>query len=185
MNVRKKTAVRAAANNVIPLIALLLLGLWLLKPAWRSSADRNRPDSTRSQTTTTAPHPEDGQGRPPRSDASTSAQAADNALKTAFDNQQSGVQVQAEGVVTRILSDDLDGSRHQRFILRLRTGQTVLISHNIDVAPRIEDLKTGDRVEFYGQYEWNAKGGTVHWTHHDPDGSHMGGWLKHRARTYQ
>ncbi len=111
--------------------------------------------------------------------------AADQALQSAFRNQRSGVQVLGEGVVTRTLPDDLEGSRHQRFILRLGSGQTVLISHNIDLAPGIEGLQTGDTVAFYGQYEWNAKGGVIHWTHHDPRGSHVGGWLMHRDRTYQ
>jgi hypothetical protein len=84
-----------------------------------------------------------------------------------------------------MLDDDLSGSRHQRFILRLSSGQTVLIAHNIDVAPRVEGLQEGDSVSFYGVYEWNEKGGTVHWTHHDPAGKHMSGWLKHSGRTYQ
>jgi hypothetical protein len=83
------------------------------------------------------------------------------------------------------LSDDLDGSRHQRFILKLASGQTVLISHNMDLAPRIDSLRKGDMVEFYGEYEWNPKGGVVHWTHHDPNGRHVAGWLKHRGKTYQ
>ena len=49
----------------------------------------------------------------------------------------------------------------------------------------IASLRKGDSVEFYGEYEWNAKGGVVHWTHHDPKGSHVGGWLKQGGRTYQ
>jgi hypothetical protein len=40
-------------------------------------------------------------------------------------------------------------------------------------------------VEFFGEYEWNAKGGVVHWTHHDPQGLHENGWLKHQGRLYQ
>jgi len=56
----------------------------------------------------------------------------------------SGQQVRGIGTATRILSDDNDGSRHQRFILRLASGQTVLIAHNIDLAPRISSLSTGD-----------------------------------------
>ena len=108
-----------------------------------------------------------------------------SALSTAFEQRQSDVQVQGEGRVLTILSDDNEGSRHQRFILRLESGQTLLIAHNIDLAPRIAALRTGDLVEFYGEYEWNAKGGVVHWTHHDPRGTHADGWLKHGGRTYR
>jgi hypothetical protein len=90
-----------------------------------------------------------------------------------------------EGVVDRVLSDDNDGSRHQRFILRLASGQTLLIAHNIDIAPRIQALSSGDRVAFYGQYEWNPEGGVIHWTHRDPNGQHLPGWLKHNGQVYQ
>jgi hypothetical protein len=100
-------------------------------------------------------------------------------------DRQSGAQVSGEGTVTRILGDDSLGDRHQRFILALDSGQSLLIAHNIDLAPRIESLREGDRVSFNGEYEWNDKGGVVHWTHHDPQGQHEAGWLKHRGRTYQ
>ena len=43
----------------------------------------------------------------------------------------------------------------------------------------------GQLVEFYGEYEWNAKGGVVHWTHRDPEHRHVDGWIKHNGRTYQ
>lgn len=111
--------------------------------------------------------------------------ANDQLLKSAFENRQSNIQVGGSGVVVRILPDDLQGGRHQRFILRLPSGQTVLISHNIDLAPRVDAIRERDTVEFYGEYEWNSKGGVVHWTHHDPAGRHKGGWLKHNGSTYQ
>lgn len=96
-----------------------------------------------------------------------------------------GRQAEGSGTVLRILSDDNEGSRHQRFILQLANGRTLLIAHNIDLAPRIPDLRPGDRVEFNGEFEPNPQGGVIHWTHHDPDGQHVDGWLRHEGRTYQ
>ncbi len=85
----------------------------------------------------------------------------------------------------RILPDDNDGSRHQRFILRLDSGRTLLVAHNIDLAPRIPALQKGDTVAFHGVYEWNENGGVIHWTHRDPVGQHQPGWLRHDGRTFQ
>ncbi|MFP8967410.1 DUF3465 domain-containing protein [Pokkaliibacter sp. CJK22405] len=113
------------------------------------------------------------------------AVATEQAITEAYARQQSNVQVQGQGVVTRILPDDTKGSRHQRFILRLATGQTLLIAHNIDLASRLNGLKEGDQVAFYGEYEWNDKGGVVHWTHHDPQGRHTNGWLELNGVKYQ
>ena len=100
-------------------------------------------------------------------------------------NWRSGQQVQGQGEVIRILSDDNDGSRHQRFIIRLGSGQTLLIAHNIDLAPRVASIRVGDTVTFNGEYEWNDRGGVIHWTHRDPQGRHPGGWIEHEGRRYQ
>lgn len=108
----------------------------------------------------------------------------DAALKQAYGSHRSDIQVQGVGEVIRILPDDNQGSRHQRFILRLGNRQTILIAHNIDLAPRVENLNIGDVVEFYGEYEWNRKGGVIHWTHRDPGNSHTHGWLKHQGTKY-
>lgn len=106
-------------------------------------------------------------------------------ISSAYATKTSNVQVMGSGEVVRMLADDNVGSRHQRFIVELTSKQTILISHNIDLAPRIDSLNVGDRVEFYGEYEWNEKGGVVHWTHHDPNGRHVGGWLKHNGKKYE
>jgi tRNA(Ile2) C34 agmatinyltransferase TiaS len=106
-------------------------------------------------------------------------------LADAFKNKESNIQVSGSGRVTATLPDDNEGSRHQRFIIELDSGLTLLVSHNIDIAPKINSLVKGDQIEFYGEYDWNTKGGVVHWTHHDPDGSHEDGWLKHKGRIYQ
>jgi hypothetical protein len=110
---------------------------------------------------------------------------SDRRLARAFDRHESDLQVEGTGTVSRLLSDDNEGDRHQRFIVELKTGQTILIAHNIDLAPRIIPLDVGDEIAFFGEYEWNEKGGTIHWTHRDPNGRHAAGWIKHEGRVYQ
>jgi hypothetical protein len=107
------------------------------------------------------------------------------AIAAAYDAAIGDLQVESAGIVTRVLPDDRTGSRHQRFILRLDNDIEVLVAHNIDLAPRIAGLRKGDAVEFFGEYEWNDKGGVIHWTHHDPAGRHVDGWLRHDGRLYQ
>ena len=118
-------------------------------------------------------------------DHSATNHGSEQLLENAFENRKSNFQVEGNGEVIRILPDDLKGRRHQRFIIRLNSGQTLLISHNIDLAPRISQLRKGDFVSFFGEYEWNHKGGGIHWTHHDPAGRHIAGWIKHQGKKYQ
>lgn len=122
--------------------------------------------------------------KPDRSYAQENATGQDQVAR-AFEGRKSDVQVTGSGTVVKILADDTRGSQHQKFLLRVDSGQTLLIAHNIDLAPRIKALQEGDAVEFFGEYEWNAKGGVVHWTHQDPGGRHEDGWLKHNGAKYQ
>lgn len=118
--------------------------------------------------------------------ASSAAYAdGDAKLGKAFRDRRSDLQVRGGGVVVKVLPDDTRGSQHQRFLLELTSGQTLLVAHNIDLAPRIPGLREGDRVGFYGEYEWTEKGGVIHWTHHDPGGRHIDGWLEHQGRRYE
>lgn len=109
----------------------------------------------------------------------------EHVLQQAFKQRQSNLQISGSGIVSKTLPDDNKGSRHQRFILKLSSGQTLLVAHNIDLAPKIKGLKKGDAVEFYGEYEWSEQGGVIHWTHHDPNKRHADGWLKHNNKIYQ
>jgi len=96
----------------------------------------------------------------------------------------SGIWIEGFGIVRRLLSDDDDGPQHQRFVLDLRNGQTVLVAHNIDLATRVP-LGLGDRLHYRGMYEWNELGGLIHWTHHDPLGDIEGGYLRYRRKIYR
>ncbi len=127
-------------------------------------------------------------GRPAaqRSSSSATAVGADGAaiIADAFARERSGFMVEVDGVVEKTLPDDREGSAHQRFIIRMSDGHTVLITHNLDLAPRVP-LREGDAVQVLGQYEWNDRGGVLHWTHHDPEGRHAEGWIDHRGQRYE
>ena len=106
-----------------------------------------------------------------------------SSIKKSYEKRDDGTWIEDSGFVIRLLSDDNDGSRHQRFILQLANRDTLLIAHNIDLAKRVP-LGMGDRVKFRGMYEWNNLGGLVHWTHHDPHGIEDGGAVSIRGTRY-
>lgn len=105
-------------------------------------------------------------------------------IRPLYDAQRSGVMVSTKGNVTRILKDDNEGSRHQRFLIKTADGLSLLVAHNIDLAPRVP-LSENDEVSIYGQYEWNNQGGVLHWTHHDPNKRHEEGWILHQGKKYE
>ena len=108
----------------------------------------------------------------------------EDALASAYRNRQSRVEVCGRGVVVKVLKEDPEGARHQRFIVRLPSAQTVLVAYNLELAPRIEGLRPGAPIEFAGEYEWNRQGGVVHWTHRDPAGHHPPGWIRYDGHLY-
>jgi hypothetical protein len=107
-----------------------------------------------------------------------------SALARALAERRSDVWVEGRGEVVRLLPDDRHGNPHQRFLLRVPEGATLLVAHNLELAPRLP-LQPGDELEFRGEYEWNEKGGVLHWTHDDPRGRHEGGWLRLRGELYR
>ena len=104
-------------------------------------------------------------------------------IADAKDNGLSDVLVECAGTVAVLLADDLVGSKHQKWLLDLETGTRLLFAHNIDQAQRVP-LKVGDPISFFGEYEWNDKGGVVHWTHRAHGGNHPDGWIRHKGKLY-
>jgi len=103
-------------------------------------------------------------------------------IEHVFSLQKSGEMITIDATVVKLLKDDLKGDKHQKMILRIGNN-TLLLAHNIDIAPRVP-AKEGDKLLIKGQYEWNEKGGLVHWTHRS-NNSHPHGWIKHNNKKYQ
>ena len=106
------------------------------------------------------------------------AVADDGSLARAIAARAQDVPVTGSGEVVKLLPDDREGSPHQRILVRVAGGGTVLIAHNIELAPRVAPVAVGDTLEFAGDFVWNDKGGLVHWTHPDPGGRHRAGWIR-------
>lgn len=176
-------------NKYMLWLMLAALAVGALSQQFRSDGGR---DGTPAATAVPAPvQPHAAAGASAASTPTAAPQAAPDrsdgsrAIAQAFAGQRGNLQVASAGTVQRTLPDDNRGSRHQRFILKLDNGHTVLVAHNIDLAPRIPNLRRGDTVAFYGEYEYTPEGGVIHWTHHDPAGRHPGGWLEHQGRRYE
>ena len=121
---------------------------------------------------------------PPASTAGSPTRVSDDEIRRLIDHEISGELVTIEAEVVKVLPDDNEGSRHQRLLLAIETGGTVLVSHNIDLAPRVP-ADQGDVITVRGQYEFNDKGGVIHWTHHDPKEWREGGWIEHDGERYE
>lgn len=114
-----------------------------------------------------------------------SGMAENQAILDAYSQKLSDVWLEGQGEVVKLLADDNKGARHQKFLVKISHDKTLLFAHNIDLAPRLDELKVGDHIRFKGEYVYNPKGGVMHWTHHDPKGQQQGGWIILNGKTYQ
>lgn len=109
----------------------------------------------------------------------------DGGIAELFRNKQSDTWVEAAGTIKKMLPDDTDGDKHQRFIVKLSTNIEILIAHNIDTSPRVP-ASEGDLISFRGEYEWTEKGGTVHFTHAPKFARKTpGGWIDYKGKRYE
>jgi Protein of unknown function (DUF3465) len=155
-----------------------------------ADSTKKTPAKTSSQSDRkNTPEETDNDTRAQSSSKAGSRWAADRALigndKIAdlFDQRQGKVWVVGKGKVTKNLYIDTEAPRHQKFLVKL-DGQdlTVRIAHNIDIGKQAP-IDEGDTIEFKGEYVYTEMGGTIHWTHHDPDGR-PGGYLTVDGRKF-
>jgi hypothetical protein len=156
-------------------IALVLVALAVLYDRYGAGS---------GTTTSGSPPATSAPSRPAASGSTTTSDGDLERIARAFQAKQSDLIVTAAGDVVHLLPDDNEGARHQVFLVELKNGITLKLAHNLDLSTRVP-IANGDRIEFQGEYEWNVKGGVIHWTHRDPAGRHADGWLKHAGKTYQ
>lgn len=125
---------------------------------------------------------------PPQTQAGNQTQTVDSSktlaqLRAAAQNPNAQFWTTLQGKVIKTLKDDNEGDRHQKFLLQVANDLTLLVSHNIDVAERVP-VQVGDTIKLHGEYVWNNRGGVIHWTHHDPKGRKIGGWIERQGQRY-
>lgn len=161
----------------LALLSLLLVSCFQAEPEHSESNQAQSAIEVKSQTKTLDLKSLSGENNPLSVNNAT--------VKQAFERKQSNVWVEGSGSVKKLLADDNNGSRHQKFLVSISDKQTLLFAHNIDLAPRLDTLQVGDTIDFRGEYVYNPKGGVVHWTHRDPQGGIEAGWIKYNGKTYE
>ncbi len=117
------------------------------------------------------------------------ADADNGAVYDAWRAGRSHGEVTASGSVVRILGTRVGPSgSHEGFLLHLRgaagRGLTVRIEDNVDLTGPIP-LHPGEEVEVRGEYIYDSRGGLIHYTHRDPRGRHVAGYVRAGGNLYQ
>lgn len=110
----------------------------------------------------------------------------DAVVCSAYSGGRSGVEVVADGTVTRVLGTEQGRvSPHEGFLVRLASGcsLTVRVEANTDFTGAIP-LGIGEHVLVKGEYEYYPRGGVIHWTHRDPRGRHDNGYIEAGGHSY-
>ncbi|MBV9277651.1 MAG: DUF3465 domain-containing protein [Candidatus Eremiobacteraeota bacterium] len=96
----------------------------------------------------------------------------------------SHVEVHFSGTIARYLGTHYSQSGEHEGFLIMPSGSTnsLMVEDNVNLSGFIP-MRRGDAVELQGQYECNDS--VIHWTHHDPSGRHVGGFVIVNGRRFQ
>jgi len=138
---------RTNKQKRLAVAAVLLAGAWLAQQAGIDVSSLIEGSEQARPPATSAVAPSAPRADHVPIDARTSD--ADQRVARAIAKRESGFMVTVDARVEKRLPDDRDGSRHQRFLIELDSGQTLLVAHNIDLAERIP-ISEGSRVRVRG-----------------------------------
>jgi hypothetical protein len=109
---------------------------------------------------------------------------SDQDLINAVSNRRKVNFVEGDGmVVTKVLPEDNDGLRHQKWMVRLSNGASLQAVYNSDMCPHVP-IREGDVVAMGGMFLWTNQGPMIHWLHHDPRGHRPDGYVKVNGKFY-
>ena len=131
-----------------------------------------------------APPSESSQNRPSEGQSANPAALDDREIIDDQTNQRVKVEVTVTARVKKLLPDDTRGLQHQKFLLILSNGTTILVANDLTYGQRVP-IEAGDVVKIHGEYIWNRLGGLIHWTHRSDTPRHESGWIEFNGHTYQ
>jgi hypothetical protein len=105
---------------------------------------------------------------------------------TAYAASAQRQEVIVKGTVADLLGTAQGPSgEHEGFLLKLTQQCDLLlrVEVNTDITGPIP-LHAGETAIVKGEYETDPTGGVIHWTHHDPQGRHVGGYIVAAGKTY-
>lgn len=176
-----------AKSSLLATLAVIALFLvsWLVRRKQDAHPEAPTPSSSKQPSPSSKSSSPVSQKSGSAASRSASSESDDGGISDLYRRRESDAWVEATGRVVKILPDDAEGERHQRWLLELSTDITILIAHNIDLAPRVP-IKVGDTLRFRGEYEWTDKGGTIHFTHRPRfQRRQPGGWVDHDGTRFE
>lgn len=102
-----------------------------------------------------------------------------------YNSQRGGVFVESVGRIVKILDDQITPYPAQVILIRLSSGQKLIIKHDINLGSALPTLKKAEALQFKGIYKWNDRGGMILSTHKNNDFPKHSGWLKYDDKIYQ
>ncbi|HEY9730602.1 MAG TPA: DUF3465 domain-containing protein [Drouetiella sp.] len=176
---RKKLSQGKMNSGQLKVAAFALVALTMLTTWTSGCSDARHRHRDRDQEVQTGVTPPAGNG----SVAPGEQVNGDAQVLEAQDRHRKKIEVTFTAPVKKLLEDDTKGIDHQRFLVELSNGSTVLVAHNTDLAPPVP-VHEGDLVTMHGEYIWNRKGGVLHYTHHSTT-RHESGWIQFNGQVYQ